>query len=356
MGTLQPLIINQSDFKLFKIPFHAPFTIAGNLVRERTGFYLSLKTGDGLSAQGEIAPLEGVSSETIRRAKHDLTEIRSYLMELKLPSQKDELIDMLRHEANILNLCASVRFAVESAILILAAKAANQSLVEFLGGSKADVQTAVLLQGTHQEVMSDFERFSEQGVKVFKLKVGDRNIALDVKKVSDIRMLLTEGSYLRLDGNRRWNLKEAAIFAELIDNQKIDFIEEPINDITQLDAFYQQTRMRIGLDETLLVVRSGIRAPGRCSSPLAQHEGVIAYVLKPMILGLIPTLDWIEEAHLLKRKAIISSAFESPVGFKVLANLACLTGQIAGLGTERWLKGVNPIVGEGGIIKKESLI
>ena len=100
--------------------------------------------------------------------------------------------------------------------------------------------------------------------------------------------------------------------------------------------------MRVALDESL-------------SSSLAGHEGVLAYVLKPMILGLVPTLDWIQEARLSNRKAIISALYESPGGFKVLVNLACLSGQIAGLGTERWFKNVEPIVGENGIIKKESL-
>jgi len=348
-------MICQTDFLPFKIPFIRPFSIDGNTIQERSGFYLTIKTSDGPSAQGECAPLEGVSQETYRRTKHDLTEIRSYLMELKIPRQKEELLQMLRQEPHVLNVCASVRFAVESAILSLASRAANQSLAEFLGAGPKDVQSAVLLQGNYQEVISVFKRSAGQGVKVFKLKVGDRNIALDVKKIQDIRLLLEHDSYLRLDANRKWSFKEACIFAELAGNQKIDFIEEPVNDVTQLDAFYQQTRMRIALDETLSVVRSGIRAPGRCSSPLARHEGVVAYVLKPMILGLVPTLDWIEEANLLKRKAIISSAFESPVGFKVLANLACLSGQIAGLGTERWLKNVEPIVGVDGTIKKESL-
>jgi o-succinylbenzoate synthase len=356
MGVVQPLTISQADISSFKIPFLKPFTFAGNSILERSGFYLTLKTSDGLSAQGESAPLEGMSQETIRRTKHDLGETHSYLKEFKIPLQKDELLDVLRHDPHILNVCASVRFAIESALLMLASKAANKSLVEFLEGNLKDVQTAALLQGTHQEVIADFKLFSSQGVKVFKLKVGDRNIALDVKKINDIRTLLSDESYLRLDGNRIWNFKEACIFAQLAGNQKIDFIEEPINDVTQLDAFYQQTRMRVALDETLSVVRSGIRAPGRCSSPLAEHEGVIAYVLKPMILGLIPCLDWIEEAKLLKRKAIISSAFESPVGFKVLANLACLSGQIAGLGTERWFRNVKPIVGEDGTINKESLV
>jgi o-succinylbenzoate synthase len=355
MGAVQPLMINQAEILPFKNSFLKPFTFAGKTIKDRNGFYLLIKTSDGLTSQGEVAPLEGISQETMRRTKHDLNEIRSYLMELKVPREKDELLELLRHEPNILNACASVRFAVESAILTLASKAANLSLAEFLGAELNDVPTAVLLQGTHQEVIADVKRYSEQGIKVFKLKVGDRNIALDVKKINDIRTILEEGAYLRLDGNRQWTFKEAIIFAQLADNQKIDFIEEPINDVTQLDAFYQQTRMRIGLDETLSVVRSGIRAPGRCSSPLAEHEGVIAYVIKPMIIGLIPSLDWIEEASVLDRKAIISSAFESPVGFKVLANLACLSGQTAGLGTERWLKNPRPVVGENGIIKKEYL-
>jgi len=158
---------------------------------------------------------------------------------------------------------------------------------------------------------------------------------------------------LRLDRNRIWSLKEACIFFELAGRQKIEFIEEPLNDIGQLDQFYQQTHMAVALDETLFGGLSATHAP----ASLAGHEAVRAYVLKPMILGgIIPTLDWIREARDLHKKVIISSSFESTVGLKVLANLACLTGQIAGLGTERWLKNVKPITDEHGIIKKEFLI
>ena len=350
MGIVQPLNISQFDFTPFKIPLLEPLTFAGNTIQERKGFYLSLKTSDGLSAQGEIAPLEGVSPENPKIVKRDIKEIRSYLKELTIPREKDELLDQLRHEPHLINACASVRFAVESAFLMLASQAANKSLAEFLEADLTDVETSVLLQGSYQKVMIDFKQYAGRGIKAFKLKVGDRNIALDVKKVNDIRILLEGESYLRLDANRKWSFKEACIFAELTGNQRIDFIEEPINDIEQLYAFYQQTGMRVALDESLT------------SSPLfsfatilTEQEGVIAYVLKPMILGLVPTLDLIERAKLLDRKAIISATYESPVGFKVLANLACLSGQIAGLGTERWFKKLKPIVDENGIIKKEFL-
>lgn len=358
---MQPLIICQSDLSSYKISFHQPFPLAlavstPTTITERSGFYLTLKTRNGLEAKGEAAPLAGISPETIRRVRHDLTEIRSYLMELEVPLDKDGLIALLRREPHILNLCPSARFGVESALMMLAARACGQSLAQFLGGQLQDVTTAALLQGAVTQVMADVKKFVEQGYTVFKLKVGDRNIALDVKKVGDIRMLLPREGRLRLDGNRIWSLKEACIFFELAGRQKIEFIEEPLRDISQLDQFYQQTHMSVALDETLFGGLSGTHAMTSSLATLSQHEAVRAYVLKPMILGgIIPTLDWIQEAQRLDKKVIISSSFESTVGLKVLANLACLTGQPAGLGTERWLKNVKPITDEHGIIKKEFL-
>lgn len=333
---MQPLTITQIDYSPFKVPLIEPLSVAGHTMTERNGFYLTLQSSDGHSAQGEIAPLEGLSPETPRRVKHEIEEIRSYLMQFKIPCQKEELLKVLKNESHFLNLSASVRFGVESALLLLAAQAAGMSLTEFLGGQLKKVESAILLQGNHQKVMADFKQYASQGSKVFKLKVGDRNIPLDVKKIQDMRAFLPDDASIRLDANRKWSLKEACIFGQLAGNQKIDFIEEPVNDITQLDAFYQETRMRIGLDETLAIVKCGVTAPGRCSPPVASQEGVVAYVLKPMLLGLIPTLDWIEEARISKRKAIISSCYESPVGFKVLMQLAALTDQVAGLDTQRW--------------------
>ena len=149
---MQPLIICQSDFSSYKISFHQPFTcpcrLSANTITERSGFYLTFKTRNGLEAKGEAAPLAGISPETIRRVRHDLTEIRSYLMELEVPPDENSLIALLRGEPHILNLCPSVRFAVESALMMLAARSCGQSLAQFLGGSLEDVTTAALLQGT----------------------------------------------------------------------------------------------------------------------------------------------------------------------------------------------------------------
>ena len=348
---MQSLIIAQCGISSYKIDFQQPFSFAGNTLTQREGFYVLLKSDSGLSAQGEIAPLPGLSEETFRRAQHDLKEVCLYLNKLEVPADKDALIAFLRQDQHMRNCCSSVRFGVESAVMGLAAKAAGQTLVEFLGSHLKNVPTAALLQGPHAQVLADAKRMSAAGYKVFKLKVGDRNIALDVKKVQDLRAILDEGGAIRLDGNKVWSLKEALIFAELVGNAHIEYIEEPLSNPADLNQFYSKTHMPVALDETLSVLRCGVQAPGRCSPTLANHEGVKVFVLKPTIVGgLIATLDWINEAKSLGKKAVISSSFESEVGLKILVQLACLTDTVAGLGTERWLKGSKPLVNESGII------
>jgi len=85
------------------------------------------------------------------------------------------------------------------------------------------------------------------------------------------------------------------------------------------------------------VLRCGINAPGRCMPTLANQDGVKFYVIKPVALGgVIASLDWIEEARQNGRKAIVSSTFESPIGFEMVKAIASLSNEVAGLGTQRF--------------------
>ena len=348
-------MIAQSSIEPFQLSFQKPFSVGGNFLNERVGFYFNLVSSDGKKAQGEASPLPGLSNESLKKTQHDLQEIQAHLKDLEIPNNKRDLVDQLRRDEVINNLCPSARFAVESAIFSLAVQVNNQSLAEFLDSDLQDVYCAGLLQGTYDQVIADANQMVAHDVEIFNLKVGDRNIPLDVKKVNDVRAVIGEEGLLRLDGNRIWSLSEALLFMQMVGLKQIEFIEEPLSDLAGLNEFYQKTHAPVALDETLAVSRCGVTAPGRCSPTLAQHESVQAYILKPTVLGgIVKTLDWIEEARYSGRKSIISSSFESSVGLKVLATLSLLTGQVAGLGTSRWLKGEN-IVNEQGIILKEFL-
>lgn len=321
---MQPLTITKSTIIPFSCALVRPFTFAGNIVTERTGYYLEALTTDGLTAKGEIAPLPGVSSEPLKKAKHDLEGFQPFLSRWQVPLDQNGLIVKVRKDEHLSACCPSVRFGIESVLFLLAAQANGVSLQKFLGASADNVPSAALLQGTHEQTIAQARQAKQEGCTVFKLKVGDRNIALDVKKVQDLRAVIGKDGLIRLDGNRVWSLSEAILFAQLAGPGQIEFIEEPLSDAGKLNEFYEAAHMPIALDENLGAVMG---------------EGVKAYVIKPMVLGgIVNALDWIEKAHGSGKKAVISSAFESPVGLSVLKALACLTGQISGLGTERWLK------------------
>jgi len=338
---VQPLTVVRSSIVPYTFDFQNSFTFAGTTLNQRTGYILEVIASNGLKAQGEIAPLPGVSAETLKKAHHDLVEAQSHLKDFNVVLDKDGLVASLRGSV-FAGLCPSVRFGMESVLFGLAAQARAVSLAEFLGGTLQDVVTAGLLQGPHEQILADARNLSGRGYQVFKLKVGSRNIPLDVKKVQDLRALIGGQGSIRLDANRVWSLKEALLFVDLAGRAQIEFIEEPLSDTRKIEEFYQATHMPVALDETL--------------SLSADSEAVKYYVLKPTVLGgIILCLDWMEHARRSGKKAIISSAFESPVGSKVLANLACLTEKTAGLGTERWLKGVEPLADAGGIIRKETL-
>ncbi len=341
---MQPLTVVRSSIAPYAFDFQNPFTFAGTTLNQRTGYILEVIASNGLKVRGEIAPLPGMSAETLRKAHHDLVEAQSRLKDFNIVLDKDELVASLRGSI-FAGLCPSVRFGVESALLTLAARACGISLAEFLGGVLEDVPTAALLQGSREQILADARSLSGRGYQAFKLKVGSRNILLDVKKVQDLRALIGGQGSIRLDGNRVWSLKEVLLFVDLAGRAQIEFIEEPLSDMEKIGEFYQATRIPVALDETLSLPRL-----------LVDSEAVKYYILKPTVLGgIIPCLDWMEKARRGGKKAIISSAFESPVGLKVLANLACLTGTTAGLGTERWLKGVEPLADAGGMIRKEKL-
>ena len=94
---MQPLVITQSSLEFFSIKLTRPLTVAGQTIYERSGYYLTIVSSEGLRIQGEAAPLPGVSTETLRKAQHDLEEIQPYLQQLEVPSDSKALIGFLKY-------------------------------------------------------------------------------------------------------------------------------------------------------------------------------------------------------------------------------------------------------------------
>lgn len=322
--------LNISGFEIFeyRLSLKRPFSVLDQPLNSREGSVLRLVTDGGLSGVGEAAPLPGLSQETLKKAVFELNSLRQDILGREVPPDLADMRSFFERSV-FKDVCPSVRFAVESAVVDVMAQRAGCVPAEILGCSEIkDIAVAGLVQGTLEEIKTQTCGLLDDGFNVFKLKVGNRNIPLDVQKLELLRKIIGPRRKIRLDANRVWSLTEAVAFAKNAGHDSIEFIEEPLKNISDLSVFIRETGFPVALDESLLNVPNDLVWP----------EGVVCFVIKPTIVGgILKTLDWITKAGKEGRSIVISSVFESGIAGRMLANLAAFSPMAAGLGTEDWL-------------------
>jgi o-succinylbenzoate synthase len=345
------IIIQSIHCYQFELVLAHPFFVRSEEIDRRSGFIVHVISDRGDIGFGEISPLPGVSAESFQKAEHQAKFLLRELKGSKAPLELPLLLEWFSKRLPESSICASVKFGFESAILSMVARINGKALCDFLkAGSKREVHSAGLLQGSMSDVVRQARFLHARGYKTYKLRVGNRNLPLDVQKVEEVRRIIAPDARIRLDANKSWRLDEARMFAQHVGKDRIEYIEEPLADPVQLEAFVYATDMPVALDETLQDVPL---------EDVAGRLGITHVVARPMQCGGIPGyLDLLERADHLGLQVVLTSAFESGVGMTVLANLAVLTHTVPNLGTANWFDQdllLRPVVLDAGRIPVDRL-
>jgi O-succinylbenzoate synthase len=327
------VIIQSVHIYPFEVRLKRPFFVRGDeKIDKREGAVVQLVSDTGCVGFGEAAPLPGASSETLRKALHQLHTLSADLKGRRISSDAPSLLEWLAAFLGDGAVSTSARFALESAVLDMAARSKQVPLCEFIApGIARDQSISALLQGSLEEVVEQASDLKSRGYAVFKLKIGSPNIALDVRKVEEVKRRIGPGGMIRLDANGLWRLDEAVLFAQNIGKNQIDYIEEPCALPREWEKFHQLTDFSLGVDESI---------SGSSYDELSLIRGVDCFVLRPMVRGaLTGSLEFLRRARRDGRRVVISSAFETSLGLVTLANLALFSGQVPGLGTWEWNAG-----------------
>jgi len=123
--------------------------------------------------------------------------------------------------------------AIDIASWDLHARAEGQTLREFLGGSRNEVE-AYASGGYYSEgdpigsLVAEIERYQELGFRDFKLKVGGASIQTDAARVRAAREALGPDGRLALDANNAWrSVEEATEAVQAFLPFDIWWVEEP---------------------------------------------------------------------------------------------------------------------------------
>jgi o-succinylbenzoate synthase len=308
----------------YLLPLRMPTTADG--AAERRGLILSL---DG--ALGEAAPLPGLHDEDLDFLVSLLSQ-QSLLADFPVCDDVRTLLWQLNSRKSFVSLPPSLRFGLESALVQRFADQQSASLVRVLwpDGSVELPRSVGLFSGSAaaaEAALAANEFAPYAGVKI---KIGRTTLDQDLRTVETFRSHWPEAE-LRLDANRSFDRATMRRLSDAVENLEIAFVEEPFADPHDLDAWLADAAgLPVALDESLVsAIRAGELPPA--------GPAVAAWVVKPACIGIPATLRLMAEAQ--DTPVIISSAFESDVGLRMLRALACGSSAAPGLGTDRWFYG-----------------
>lgn len=308
----------------YSLPLHEPLRTARGVMDRRDGWLVEVVGDAGATGWGDIAPLPGFSVESASAARDDARRaVRA------LPGMT---VDPLSPWSIVLPgaTCASVRFGVESAVTMCAAQTRGTSPAALWGaGETRRIAINALAAGDIEGRVAEAHR---AGFATVKVKVGRRAPADDAASCRTLRRFTDEGMTIRFDANRAWTVAQTREFVAALQGLPFAYIEEPLADASGLRELADGELVPVALDESI--------ADGRFAE-WSTLPNVRALVLKPTILGgLAVALRIARDAVARGQAVVVSSAFESGVGLRMLAELAALAPDTAaGLDTGRWFAG-----------------
>lgn len=323
-----------TEYEIFRydLPLRDSIEINSFQIMDRSGLIIKISDGNGYSGFGEVAPLPGLHEENLDEALENFREIVPLLESREIPPSLERLDNGFENYIGKKAILPSVRFGLEMTILSLLAEHRGLSLGRLLSQNcQKAVQINGLLLGEVDEMLEEAERLVIDGYRVIKMKVGRKSIDEEIRTVNQVQEIIDGKAQLRLDANLRWSFADAVRFAKSVGPKNIEYIEEPCPDSTQLNEFFDQTKMPIALDESLdLLLLDG----------LENVRGLKALVIKPSVIGGFErSMKLVRHGIALDIYPVISSVFESGLGLSALSNFAASfnPGNTAmGLDTYRW--------------------
>ena len=301
----------------YKIPLSLPLTTSQDFYR--SGLILFIYDKDGHLGAGEIAPLKGLSKETLNETFKQLIAISDFIMEKGIES-----IDLLK-------LFPSVRFGLESAFLTLKANKKGIPIWEELNPGKIikkDIKIRIsALISRHNNEAQEMQDLVSKGYESFKIKV--KNMG-DGELIKSLRQIAGNNAAIIIDANKCFSFVEGVKFCRWIYPYDIKYIEDPIDDTSRLKEFFKNTGIGVAIDEDIN------------DTEIRDGDHIRAWVIKPgIMMGLRESISLIKTALRRNIIPVLSNPFYSGLGVSILVILASafIPDDIPmGLDTYRWIK------------------
>lgn len=306
----------------YTVPLSHPIRIRGTQYDTRSGFMIGLVTDSGHAGFGEVAPLPGMSLDTLTECESAFLQLIPALYFMDIPNTLDKLLIVVQTLAKNHSLPMAVQHGLEMAFLMIIANQNQCSIAQLLNPNcTLTIDRHCLLSGSFEHLLERYRHSSKQGYTRFKIKAGHLNERETRQQLVEFFKQADPAHRFWLDVNRQWPLQTAIAFGSSVHGLPIEYIEEPIERSNELSQFYEATGMSIGLDETLIE-----------NPELWNLTGASHLIIKPMCIGLKTITELFKATKNTPTHLVISSSYDSPITHYYYAHLcAAFSTQSIGL-------------------------
>lgn len=279
-------LLSQADTLIVDVPTIRPHVLAMATMHSQTMVIVRLTDSDGVEGMGEGTTIGGLSygeesPESIKSA------IDTYIVPVLKTCDIAQVGAAMAKVARCVRGNHFAKCAVETALLDMAGKRLGVPVSELIGGGRVRDEMPVawtLASGdTARDIAEGEEMLSLRRHRIFKLKIGKRDVRADVAHVGAICKALGDRASVRVDVNQNWSEAQAKLGMAMLQDVGCDLVEQPIagDDIAAMTRLATTRGVPLMADEALHGPRTALRiaaagAAGVFALKIAQSGGLFA--------------------------------------------------------------------------------
>ncbi len=242
------MIINKISIYKYSIPMH-PFSIATGTMDYAQNILIKIFTDSTIMGIGECSAFPMIVGET-QNTCYEMAKDFAILWKGKDALNIEERLNEL-HSFTAGN--STIKSAFDMALYDIAAQNANQSLVQFLGGTKKEMLSDITVGiGTPEKMAAQAKAFVDNGATILKIKLG-KDVTTDIERIKAIRESIGKNVKIRIDANQGWSIADATNALTQLGQSDIEFCEQPMRTYNDeyLPALVKSSPIKIMADESV---------------------------------------------------------------------------------------------------------
>jgi muconate cycloisomerase len=232
---MQRILIENLTTIIVDLPTIRPHKLAMHTMQKQTLVILRLRCSDGIEGIGEATTIGGLaygyeSPESIK------ANIDAHLAPALVGLDANNINAAMQRLDKIAKGNTFAKSGIESALLDAQGKRLGLPVSELLGGRVRDsleVAWTLASGDTARDIAEAEQMLEARRHRIFKLKIGANPLEQDIKHVVAIKKALGERASVRVDVNQYWDESQAIRGCQVLGDNGIDLIEQPISRVNR---------------------------------------------------------------------------------------------------------------------------